>query len=595
MNTHIKIPSVLLAVLCICLLVSTATYIPATEAIIPIIIGLVAAGAFIAGVITTWMIAQSSSVTVYETGAEKGGYLLDIANLWEASLQQATTMFQNDYSQCQVGLKYYWYRQAEYTAQQFINETTFPREKVWIESSIQDAWYNFTGAKLNMAYQQLKLIDDYAVTGDLNNFETLDIKTYAYDPYWSTSDASLKQSTPLELLNAMGDTNGNEIVFYINKFTEQEQQYITTCGAGTVVIYDDTAEAEVYQAVVSNEQHININDVLEESEIDYTHQYHVRAISGTLAISFGAGIMQTPFDLDSSSDFHYNVSQERQGCTIAQHYIAFFNGSENIKEIDFADVGAGLQDSLDNLIYLVSGMQDSALNAAQARWQYLRNLGYTDVSQIPPDLLVPSVTNINLSTNSTNNLTPEQWLVLYQAYLNNMAKFFNSTNYREYNLTSTNFDMASLDYAFESKVWALDGTYYNYFAWEGNPTGVEYCYFIPYTHSLTLTIGQNTTLDQQVDCLVFNKSNQTLKGVYSFASGDKIDIQHIYTNGTLSSLTTATVSINTLKQVSEKYGFTIVGEPKHGIVIEGFNSTIWLLIVLAVAAVVLMQFVPKRR
>lgn len=286
-------------------------------------------------------------------------------------------------------------------------------------------------------------------------------------------------------------------------------------------------------------------------------------------------------------DFRYGLINANltYGSFDAASYIDFKNNSDVLVHCELgSDYRFG---SLNELVYYITDMQDSALGAGQVRWQYLRNLGY-DVSEIPSNLIIPSVPIVNIANNLTSALTPEQWLVLCEAYLNNLDNFFNSTNYREYTMTSTNVRMPNLDYSFNAVVYNANGALlYN----------VNLTYFIPYSHTLTLIKVQNVPLNQPVDALTFNGVNNMTLNLYSLNTGNKIFIHDIYKDNSVYNGSSVALAISTLYQTAQKYDFTIIGELCNATTTSNWNLGLLttLMVPLILLAVVVPMFTSKRR
>ena len=111
--------------------------------------------------------------------------------------------------------------------------------------------------------------------------------------------------------------------------------------------------------------------------------------------------------------------------------IRFRHGTDIIREIDLG-TNLKLWHVMDVIGY-IDNVYDIAWAYAKAYHQMLRNLGYTDKTQVPDNLLVvpPDVvfpTPWNLEQNYS--MTPEEVMAYYVGLLNALQKFFNESNYR---------------------------------------------------------------------------------------------------------------------------------------------------------------------
>ena len=81
----------------------------------------------------------------------------------------------------------------------------------------------------------------------------------------------------------------------------------------------------------------------------------------------------------------------------------------------------------------LDSVYDAAFDYAKAYHQFLRNMGYTDPSQIPPDMVYPPPDVWLPTLNETFRKYSEKWDEIYARYLallQQFSKAFNETNYR---------------------------------------------------------------------------------------------------------------------------------------------------------------------
>ncbi|MHB8351130.1 MAG: hypothetical protein ACYDFT_00300 [Thermoplasmata archaeon] len=80
-----------------------------------------------------------------------------------------------------------------------------------------------------------------------------------------------------------------------------------------------------------------------------------------------------------------------------------------------------------NLEKWLANLQLEAAQNGEAYWAFLRGAGFTSLSQIPPDCLIPAPYLVLPSNINSADLTASQWMSLYLASLQGMAKFYNTS------------------------------------------------------------------------------------------------------------------------------------------------------------------------
>lgn len=75
----------------------------------------------------------------------------------------------------------------------------------------------------------------------------------------------------------------------------------------------------------------------------------------------------------------------------------------------------------------LGAIEFQAAENGEAYWSFLHTIGYTSVSQIPPDCLVPAPYQVLPADLNLGNLTEAQLQSLYLAWLNGMGTFYNVT------------------------------------------------------------------------------------------------------------------------------------------------------------------------
>jgi len=555
---------------------------------------------FLAGAVTGYFICKTTTVTRYEAGVEKGDYIYNVAVTWDT---QADNIERFSYNQKELsdGLRYYWFRKAEYTAQHFINESTFPTDKVAEESGIKQEYLNLTSSLLDsydnviaslnsFCSSTLPAFDTLTVKATYNIGYTIDLKgkdilgvfhlvgakafTFNFKAYYVDVPTSKRKIGVY--INLKGSSDTPTVTFKILNSTDgvvQTESYTATSGQCNIKWYDLTSN-------------------LEEGEV-YTLQIEQDAGSKK-AIDMLVPICFIPYDDNYGGDGEsikdaYVIAHIQESASGDSHYegvnkIEFYNETTVVHTITYSTFKP-FPELSDAMVKHLANYRD-ALSAGQAYWNLLRTLGYDDYSEIPRNYHIPAPSVVDIGSDVTEKLNPEQLYALYIAYLKALEQFFTSETYRTSNVSSV--DVKASDFSL-----VVNCTAYNSY---GNETifDKKLAILMPTVSDLVLEREKNNTLTQTVNVVYFSNTSETNQTVnyIQLKPDDIVYVYEFYKDGEFYNASSVTISIVDLKQLSFKYDFTLKGEPTYAY--TDFND--WMPIIIAVLVIsVVVAMVDKSR
>jgi len=579
--------------LCLIAIIGFNFFVVQTSALIGavIIIGVV----FIAGAITGYFVCKSTTSTRYEAGVDKSDYIYNVAVTWHSQINNTET-FSFNQGNLSGGIRYYWFRKAEHVSQYYINESTFPKEKVAEESGIKGEYFNLTGSLLD-SYDNVLASENSFFASTLPAFDTLDAKAF-YNTSSGTVSFSLKGKNVLGLFQYLeGNTQPYEISGYYHHIPS-DKLYIGAMldvhdeSGGTyegyIKIYDSNNTLIKQYNITFPDAKCALRWVKvegltegEKYKISYstTQSGKIKALLVPICFipeksdDLKNFCVSTVYNFNSSSAFKPRLSK-----------IVYYSDSTPYYTLKFKSPDAF--PSLSNAIKTHADNYQDALSAGQAYWTLLRTLGYYDYDDIPRNYYIPPPSVVDIGSDVTEKLTPEQLYALYIAYLKALEQFFTSETYRESNVTS--IDVKVTDFSL-----VVNCTAYNSY---GNVTlfDKKMALIMPTTDSLTLERGKNNTLTQTVNVVYFDNStleNETINYI-QLKPNDILYVHEFYKDGEFYNASSVTIDIIDLKQLSFKYDFTLRGEPTYAY--TEFQD--WIPIIIAVLVIsMIIAVVDKSR
>lgn len=468
----------------------------------------------IAGAIIGWYIA-SQYQTVSLVSSVKDQYVNATALAYENLVAQLTQQYKNEKSLF-TGLYYYYVRQAEAAAQYYVNESTFPYDKVYAYAGIQDEATVFR-ANITSELAAIDLVANlYANTtfeGDLADFTVYANTENVTAPYGA--DLKTLHDTVADnfiLDNAYGlNTSGYQwtLTSGISKNNGFFNEGNATSQTIRVVPRSNitaTFKCLAYAGQNVTLQALNASGDIESSQ---TIQRNSETTDETLSVRMGnytsgklkiliaenatqtTGIYKVTFHTDASDENDFYYPAITYGNKIVQSY-DFANSNHTVVH---SVSTLALTGAISELMCTLKGDIQLAMQTAQAYHTYLRSIGYTDVSQIPTlipfvDLLLPP-TNATLYNPTLSGLNATELLAIYAAYMQSLYNLMISPI--AHNITQVTFN----DINFTSLPVYFTGYVYD------NHANVSsgYCssvWLVPLSHNLTLHINQNNTFTQDV-------------------------------------------------------------------------------------------------
>jgi len=591
------------------------------QAIAPIVIAVIMLGAYIAGAVTAWYVGNFYKTTIYESGADLGNYIKNTALTFESAFNNTNVMFNNDNTQLNAMLRYYWARKTECIGQNYINETTFPEASVLEQSGILSEYFNYTSAKADSLDNLLAMINDFTDT-ILPNFSTLDVivtqnttNTNAYSikddsdlgAYWYTektsgitSDAlnyigtyyydNLLQSVwskKIVIIGHEGNTASNTNVTVTFKIYNGNGTLVWSGTSGTMAHPDGSARAQTSTISLASAY----TNLTHGQYYNLSYTVHNDASMTNQRVGLGIPLFFVPKNNSEILDI-YVMSNEAQSFTYAS--VADGYRAARIQKIEWKNSTTiqettNLNAPIANLkaIYQTTTNRiDLAIASAQSYWSYLRALGYTDITQVPHTFVIPTPAMVYIDSDVTEALDFRQLNALYFAYMTAYANTVTAETYRTVNVTASDIKLSDLSLVFNCSAY---NQYGNVTYWTNT-----FAFLMPTTKDITFTIGANNTLNQDINAFTFTDFNATSGNFSTLKINEKVYINSAYKDGAYWNVTSTTVKVKTLGQLALSYEFTLGGDPTYTTT-TSYGALLLLIPTLVLIMVVMSIFERRRR
>jgi len=564
---------------------------------------LIAGGSFGLGM---WFQEQFTKQALIESvGAD---YVNDTATLFNNTVACLTQEQINEKNLVPSAI-YYFARKAEYGAQYFVNETTFPTDKVLALTGLEPemqallngtknqlenlneipeghAETTFTGDLGAWTVNAMTQKDAYGTAGLIQKYQSL--KTNDLVPAYGLVETWLSATSPSGLEWSVG-TSQSLHEGYLFLDTGGTQAYFNSTSSSFKVANGTTLHYSTWYACsTSNTGYLDLCNATDgtvlksldiatastttygeeswtfESETDETADVYFRtsmyrgtnfwSAMGTIT----CWIDGTPHRLDP----FYPILKTTGTNDNALVSYGYANSTVTMQYVDFKE--------LQRQVALFSGTVKQQINTAitmgQAYWQYLRLLGYTDYSQLPT--LIPPLDSVLPPSNSTfwqgAEIGTVEWYAMMSAYMASLNELFKDPNIRR-NIESVDFS----DINFTSLPAWCEGTVFD----NSSDTWTNYCSSIwiqPLVGSITIIAGQNNTLGTSAQIIyqedATKKITYLLATQYDIVNASTCTTRNKY--GVESNVSSYTVAIDSL----EKYAVTYITD-YEGLYIE--TETTW--------------------
>jgi len=550
-----------------------------------VILGIV----FIAGALTGYFVAKVTTSTKYEAGVDKTDYLLDVAETWDMQLGNAKTYSKNT-ENLATGVRYLWFRKAEYMSQNFINETEFPFETVAEKSGVKGDFLNMTSALLD-SFDNVVAMESLYFEGSLPAFDTLTAKAEWQD---GIVQYELKGYDVLGVFQWFKIDSGTKITTYgyFHKFNAHKPMFIVKASADGE--QDFTLKVSYLNGTVVKNWTTTINNLIKS--VTFSMDYDDFVEGEKYKIELEASSEPNYMELAVPINFiPYNDSDVgKYRCCFAKTHTAGGAWSLPIEEIVYYSDGSEVKtvnpnynaDYITNAIKKLVTHYEDALDSGQTYWNYLKVLGYDDINEVPSNFKIPAPSVVDIDSGVTEKLDPEQLYALYVAYLKALENFFTSETYR-------NAKVGSVDVKMSDFSVFVNATAYNE-AGDSTIFDKKLAILMPTTEDLFLEKGKNNTLTQTVNCVYFDNTTETEESLnyVQLHVNETLYIYDIYEDGVLSSAENVTIAIADLRQVALKYNFILVGDPTYAY--TDVSAIVPVLLTVMVVMLV-VEMVSKRR
>ncbi|MCW4024712.1 MAG: hypothetical protein NWF01_06715 [Candidatus Bathyarchaeota archaeon] len=609
------------------LLVSTATYLPVADAIAPLII--LAVGLIIGGVIggtVGFYVGQNMAAQdlIHSVGWQ---YVSDTAINYGNLVSATTNEFRNE-AQLSEGLTNYFSRKAEIMAQYYVNESTFPYEKVLANSGILAEYLNLTNTIEQQSFNVANVSVGHAretFTGDLSDFnvyaltqEQLNASSGYYQlvagQYYNlkTHDYEIGYANITDSPAFTVYGNASSRIWETDAFVIQPSSAYTYDVQATPILPNPappvgTTSTGVYHLkveVVDGNGNVISNTRSHSRSFDISAYGYSNAYTGTLTTTNqDVTIGKIRYTLNDASHvvmvgFYPSQpvpvwEQNIQVCLDSMTYTGtqpqltvdekeVLRVSYRINDSPYIEAGSidfkPLQSAVFNYSNVLISQVCSALETGKAYWQALRDMGYRSYVEVEalmpfPDLVLPE----NIFDLSGTDFVERY--AMYAAYLQSLKEWFQSNSTYVQNIGMMNISNVN----FSSIPACAEGRIY----FNATDTWTEYCgsiWIVPQEHNVTLTKGQNCTLGVLANiCYQLNST-----GEVAFAFGkpaDIIEVQNLYVRnafGIMQNTTSVTIGITDL------YTYTIEYTNPDGIDFPDFVLDLGGPMVLLIAVLVLI-------
>lgn len=589
--------------LCLISILGFNFFVVQTSALIGTIL-VISAISFIAGAITGYYITKAVTSTRYEAGVDKTDYIKDVGMVWKSQLDNIETFAYNQ-KELSNGIRYQWFRKMEYASQYYINESTFPVETVAQESGVLDEYLNLASSLLD-SYDNLVGSMNSFCYSTLEAFDTLTVKA-TFSGFGTTE---LKGKSVLGFYHEVGVGGGKSLYFDVY-YVDDVVTYNTKIGIFFGIIGDsdsvnvtlsikNSLGNTIYNfTYLHTPNHFDLKWIeMPASLLEHGKRYTITLSHNSANNKMFAVYLPPCFvryddnvygtysgQLYEAYVIHVMENKSTSSSANIQGIISleFYSDSAKVYTISFSGAFSKVKSAMETHI---TNYQD-ALSAGEAYWNLLRMLGYDDFSEIPRTYYIPPPSIVNIGSDVTEKLEPEELYALYIAYLKALEKFFTSETYRTSNMSSV--DVNITDFSLLINCTAYDG--------DDNSTIFDrkFAILMPTTEDLTLEKGKNNTLGQTVDVVYFDDKeslNESINYV-QLKANDFVYVYDFYKDGEWYNASSVTISIIDLKQLSFKYDFTLEGEPTYAY--TSVNDWIPIIITVLMISMVIAVIDKSRR
>lgn len=410
---------------------------------------------------------------------------------------------------------YYLGRKAQYAAMQYANVSDYNSVKwrvLWDAGVLNETGQLYQGISQGYA----NIIKDcirYS-TNFVGTYSSMDFKLGgASTKSWTNFNVSMVfyYSLPYGSYNTLG---GLGRTYYVVGPAKVIYHHYVDHGSGTtngyVKVYDLLNNSNVIYQWTHSQSDVNKYDVVDLPEGYYKVDFYVYSqwYSGSTS-----NYVQLEWMIDGLILSPYPSDGVNIGVVAFQNY-----GIYNLMNFTESVTPRSYSISIDNNNFALWSLRsnlDTTINFASALAQSyhttLRDLGYTDPSQIPPNYAIPPVDVAFISNEDVNRLSPAEIYAIYVAYLKALGNFFNSTTYQSITaLEPANVTFANMAVKVIGNV-SRDGTVYT--------NGTLY---LQVYQNLTLTANQSHVLN--ASGLVYNLDD---KKVFTYQPGDVLNVTDI--------------------------------------------------------------------
>lgn len=521
-----------LALFC-CFLVGSAQPVHAVIPLIPFALGMLAGS-----VLVGWLLG------VFTTPYPGISPLDLLQNFYSAKVNEfrALTTGLNNTAEALEGVSYYLSRKATTTAQMYINESTFPANKVLNVSGIlteaSNEYFSYIQS-YQYIFDDIRRYTSASLTGDYASLTTRISTVGSYDTNLKTESSEIRLMRDYQFRvpsNTPGTVTFNIVAnnsrLIIRTDYDNTYQYgtltIQDCNNGSTVVNTATYVNQVYSYTLSGHYFVTLSIL---GKPDSWEQ-------GIITDAFIYNISQTTYQVLSLEYSWIKVSDVINPSNRAVMWnshagIRFTDGTNNFTISNTNKTTFNLEtlrQTLDTALMF-------AKSNAQSHWQLLRSLGYTDPSQIPPQYVIPPTDVAFISNEDMVNLSYSEIYAMYIAYLKALSNFFNSSTWQQANLTQ----LLPQNVSFINVAIKVNGTIYRNNTAYAGPSQ----FYLQVFADMVLRNDTRTTLNQSG--IVYDIVNNM---AYSYQPNDEIQITALYVkmpNGEYQQVDTASISSTTIE------------------------------------------------
>jgi hypothetical protein len=554
-----------LAILCVYLAGSVTPVVKATETIVMYFFSLSAMGLAIGSWLANIFLPPPAGVTA-------DSHLSLFYHAKDNEFRSLTTTMLDQSSSIDV-MGYYLGRKTEYAAMSYLNNTLYPTYPKWqiLNASILPELIDMQGALIGGYTSSVQDAVRYAketFTGALNG---LDLQVDASSVKAMTNDFEVLYGF---LIDSPGHTINNVA-------------YVVTNNS-MVTYYGQAGGSTFYTTSITLTDVFNASNTITFSS-DNDHGAGMGWQGKSQVLPYGIWNISTQSGYENGYDlkFFTNGLLPYVDATHASNTTAIYSQDAGAiyNTLNFHDTSENtytisMTNTTQTDMAILDGSIDSAVNfansLANAYWTVLRNAGIYDISDIPPNLVIPLPDFVFMSNEDMLKLNEHEIMAMYLAYLKALGNFFNSSTYQT--ILNTSFSYANVTFANLGVI--VDG-----FLYRNNTLYTNGSLYIQVYADMDLVIGNNTLNSSG---LVYNLNDTSC---FSYASGDILNATEIWvraSNGTYYSVTNASIKAQTIVAYLYQSDSGPLAEPTGGSGGGGGGGGGGLLIIIAVLVLLLI-------